>query len=468
MNFFTLFGINFTIWTIIGLIRFTTEKFNLAKILKNAPPHSFLKWVFIFFKISGISLIFTSFVLLFKNIIRKIKSIKSREYNNPNFISQNNNQIFSEKNLDIKPEEVAAIIPAHNEESTIAKTIISLVRIMPAKNIFVGSDASTDRTVDIVREWRCNVYDINPNKGKANVLAFLLEHYQILEKYKAVIIIDADSEVDENYLTRSLPLFKDPDVIAVAVHAMSKWRDHWPPCFSQLYTAYRVRLYRVLQAIIRYGQTWKYTNASPIIPGFASIYRTSVLSHININAPGLVIEDYNMTFEVHHKKLGKIAYRPGIFGKSQDPLSFKDYFKQIKRWNLGLWQTVRRHGFWPSFFSLAMIVYLLEMIFFALFFLIIPILFIWIAANSFEPILFSFDVPIMGISQIRFIDLLIGIFLIDYIITLIVALYEKKPVILIYGFLFIFLRYLDAFILLYTIPLAYTTKSDGRWISPKR
>ena len=52
-------------------------------------------------------------------------------------------------------------------------------------------------------------------------------------------------------------------------------------------------------------------NVVSIVPGFASMYRTRILGRHRHRAPGLAIEDYNMTFEVHAKNLGRIAFHPG-------------------------------------------------------------------------------------------------------------------------------------------------------------
>jgi cellulose synthase/poly-beta-1,6-N-acetylglucosamine synthase-like glycosyltransferase len=366
----------------------------------------------------------------------------------------------------IRPEEVAAIVPAHNEEKKIAKTIASLRQVLAAENIYIGSDASTDKTVEIARSLGAVVADIRPNRGKAGVLAYLIEENKLCDRYKAVMIVDADSEVAPNYLEKALPLFDDPDVVALAVHTMSKWQKK-PTEIAGLILSYRVRLYRVLQATIRYGQTWKYTNVTPIAPGFAALYRASALRQITVNPPGLVIEDFNMTFEVYHKKLGTIAYSPEVHGiSSGDPLTLKDYYKQVKRWNLGLWQTIRRHGFWPSLFSLSLFSFLVEMLFTSIFIVALPFL---IAAMLFLPDNAIHTPVALGLSYFELTLYGVVIFLVlDYLMTVFVAIYEKKPILLLDGFAFIILRYIDAWTFIITLPLAFTARSDGKWVSPKR
>ena len=80
-----------------------------------------------------------------------------------------------------------------------------------------------------------------------------------------------------------------------------------------------------------------------------------------------------MTFEVHHKHLGRIAFHPGVQAYTQDPDNLRDYTRQMRRWCLGFWQTVRRHGFWPSRFCLALAVTVFELLMSSLFFVSLPL-----------------------------------------------------------------------------------------------
>lgn len=375
--------------------------------------------------------------------------------------------IPSQENIfPITTDEVAAIIPAHNEEIGILRTIESLARVIPRKNIYVASDASTDNTVAVSRKENVNVLDIWPNKGKAGALLHTITTENLRNRYKVITLVDADSEISPLYMERGLPLFNDPSVVTVAGHAVSAWTPHTKPSLEMFFPAYRTKFYRVLQAAFRYGQTWKYTSVTPIAPGFCSMYRTSIIDKIDITAPNLVIEDFNMTFEVHHKKLGRIAYHPEVYGVTDDPHSFKDYIKQVKRWDLGFWQTVRRHGVWPSFFWLSMVVYLFELFLYSIFFISLPIIIFTLITRGFEPFIIG---PILGSSwSFSFFDIIISVFFVDYILTTLVAWYEKKPMLLLYGIGFPIIRYIDAWLFLYTIPLGLFVRSNGRWVSPKR
>lgn len=396
-------GYNFTFWVIVGLIRLVFEKIEAPK----------------------------------KNLEQKLGP------------------------LPITFSEVAAIIPAHNEESSIRPTIQALLHILPPKNIYVVSDYSTDATIEIVRSMGVRSLDLSPNKGKAKALVYIMNEYGLYKAYKAIIINDADCILDPNYLTSALQYFRDEDVAAVSPHGSTRWgRSKLSELF---FIAYRARLWRVTQLGLRFGQTWKFANVSYIIPGAFSIYRTSVLEKLEIDAPGLVIEDFNMTFEVQKKHLGRIVYSPKISASHQDPHNLDDYVRQLRRWNVGFWQTVKRHGIWPSFFWLTTGAFLLEMTLYTLFFLTLPFIITLLALNSFYPV----TVPIIE-RRITLLDLFLGIFVADYLITVIIAFIEKKPIMLLLGLGFVFLRFVDAIIYFISIPEAFLKKSSGTWVSPKR
>lgn len=363
------------------------------------------------------------------------------------------------KNISVK--DIAAIIPAHNEELTIGRTIKALLKVLPRRNIYVASDQSTDNTIKIVRSFGIRLLDINPNLGKAKSMVLIMKEYRLLDAYKIIIVNDADTEISPKYLVHALPFFNDPGIGAVATHGVSRWQNY---TFWQKYLiAYRIRLWGIIQIGMRYGQTWKHSNVSFIVPGSLSMYKTSVLKKIDIDAEGLIIEDFNMTFEMRKKKLGKIGYDPKLVGIHQDPYNLRDYIKQVQRWNVGFFQTVKRHGIWPSFFWLSTTAYYVELYMYAVFIGLLPFIVILYIYNGFIPL----NIPLI-VDDLRFSDLLVGVFFMDYLITIIAAIIQKRPFLLFYGLGFIFLRYLDSLIYLGSLIRAFTLKSTGTWVSPKR
>jgi cellulose synthase/poly-beta-1,6-N-acetylglucosamine synthase-like glycosyltransferase len=367
------------------------------------------------------------------------------------------------------PRDVAVIIAAHNEEKLIGRTLAAISKSVPHENIFVGNDASQDKTSSVVTLMGCQVLDLVPNRGKAKVLRTLLDHYHLLDRFPIILILDADIEVHEDFLARALPHFDDPRVVAVPGRSRPRWPSHHWPRQNVLITAYRTKLWRMMQFGLRYGQTWKYTNMSTIIPGAMSLYRSSALRQIDIDAPGLVIEDFNMTFELHHRRLGRIAYDARAQVNSQQPQTVGDYVRQIRRWYLGWWQTVRRHGVWASGFWFFMASFTLEMVVNAVFVLLVPIMAIVIGLNHWQPVAF----PAWQNFNVKFADvtitgLVLSVLVVDYASTLLIAAIDRKPLMALYGLVFFPLRFLDALMFLVTLPVSLFVRSDGRWTSPTR
>lgn len=374
--------------------------------------------------------------------------------------------------LSISQSQVAILIPAHNEATVILKTIESLSPLISVSQIFVVSDGSLDDTANLARSTGAKVLELTDPHGKAGALQAGIKHFHLVEKYSAVLFVDADTLIDPNYLKKALPLFNDPEVVAVAGHATTLWEPEKLSWKNFLFIAHRERIWFITQRLIKYGQTWKRTNVTYIIPGFASIYRTSILNRININPPGLVIEDFNMTFEIHHKKLGKIAYHPAIIGKTQDPACLKDYRRQVSRWALGFWQTVKLHGFWMSLFSFNLFIYILEtlsssLILFAAFIFTLILLPGTLSSSLANIPLYS-NIYSFVSPHITLYDIAITILVPDYVLTTVTAMAESRPRFYFYGLFFPLVRLLDAYAVLSTLPKALFVHSTGRWISPPR
>lgn len=382
------------------------------------------------------------------------------------FIVELGNRNAVEAPRAIKVADVAVVIPAHNEEIALPKCIAALKAIIPARQIYVASDGSKDATVSIARSMGCRALDIRPNGGKAKAIDRAIKHYRLCERFKAVLIQDADSEIDPHYLDHALPLFDDPGVSVVAGHVLSRWRDQRLPTLDMLFAAYRTRLYRILQTAFQYGQSWKWTSVSYIAPGFASMYRTQALTQIDITAPGLVIEDFNMTFEVQHKGLGRVAYTPRARCSSEDPFSLSDYRKQVQRWYLGFWQTVRRHGVWPGRFWISLGGLLAELLVISIFALALPLAVLAHLATDLEVPAFSIgQLAIRPVSPVVLLALFLAV---DYALTLVVAIIERRPSLMLYGIAFPAIRLLDAALFLRALVKSFSAKSDGRWVSPAR
>jgi len=367
--------------------------------------------------------------------------------------------------------EVAVLVAAHNEELVIGQTIRAASRLVDTGNIFIISDGSTDTTADVARAAGANVLELSPNRGKAGALAAGIEHFQLCRRFDVVLLLDADTHLAPDYLAAGLPLFDDPEVVAVAGRARTIDDRGASSRLGRFLVAYRERLYLIVQLMVKFGQAAKWANAVTIVPGFASMYRTSALTRIDVTGAGLVIEDFNMTFEIHAKQLGRIAFHPSAaVAYTQDPDTFGEYVRQVRRWILGFWQTVRRHRFHTSVFWVALAVFIVELITASLMFvLLVPVLAACMLAGlaqSIAPDPGSWTVHVAGLLHPQ--DVIIGVLIPDYLLTIMAACLLRRPRYLLLGLGFPLMRIVDAALCLRVLPTAWRARSSGVWVSPTR
>ncbi len=373
-----------------------------------------------------------------------------------------------------KPSDIAVVIPAHNEELVIRACIRALKQSLDKKQIYVASDGSSDKTYFKARLEGVKVVNIHPGVGKAKALVYLINKFNLFKKYKFIFIVDADTKIDKNFVKGALKMFEDQEIKVVFGTARIYWPSHFWPRLSLYFVAYRERLNRMLQYFFMFGQTWKYTNVPYVIPGFATIYRSTTLKQLKIDTPGLLIEDFHLAFQFHRKKLGKIGYHPALIGWDQHPDNLIDYWKQVRRWNIGFFQTVKKNGIWPSFFWASLGLFMFEVTLHAIFLLFVPFITLyWVSPWLFGHF-FLYDTFVdfyrqFGLFQnVSLLDILVTIFLYDYGMTIVFGLMGKKPQFAIYGLFFFFMHFVTSLILISSIIPGFFGKSTGRWISPKR
>lgn len=367
--------------------------------------------------------------------------------------------------------DVAVLVAAHNEQLVIAQTIRSAGALVPLTNVFVVSDGSTDDTVSIATSEGAQVLDLHPNRGKAGALTEAIDYFDLAARFEIVMLLDADTQLAADYFDTGLSLFASPDVVAVAGRATSLPHDPAASLVSRALIAYRERVYVAMQFLYKFGQAAQPINAVAIVPGFASMYRSRILTDIDIAADGLAIEDYNMTFEVHAKKLGRIAFHPyAAIALTQDPATVHDYVAQVSRWNLGFWQTVRRHGPHVGRFWAALGLFIVELVISCMVMVaLIPVVVALFAAriiDAWDGSSDTFAAAVVGAAPPELV--LLGVIVPDIALTLFAAAVSRRADMLRLGIFFPLLRIADAYLCLRALARAYRSTATGVWKSPAR
>jgi cellulose synthase/poly-beta-1,6-N-acetylglucosamine synthase-like glycosyltransferase len=233
-------------------------------------------------------------------------------------------------------DHFCVVIPAFNEALLVGRCIESVINAgVPARHIYVVDDASEDETAAVARRFAgINVLVNNPQRGKLGGIRHAIEHFDLAARYPYLAILDADSHVAPAYFAEILTAFARNDETVLVCGAPHSERHNW-------LTAYRAYEYAVTLRLYREGQDA--LGVITVAPGCASVYRTRILGALDWDARTLV-EDMDLTVQIHRHKLGRVAYTRHAVAYTQDPRTLREYVGQLTRWYRGTWQVMRLRG----------------------------------------------------------------------------------------------------------------------------
>lgn len=229
--------------------------------------------------------------------------------------------------------KISIIIPAHNEEGSIENTIRSVLAASynNEREIIVVNDGSKDKTEKIVgkiseTDYRVKILSVE-HGGKANAINRGLE----TAENEIIIILDADSKIDQNALKDIVRPFSDKSVGAASgiVQAIENKKNPlvWFQDFEYaLSSAWRFVCNRV--------------NATYILPGFAAL-RKSALTKVGGFARDTFSEDFEIGLRL--KKAGFNLDMTKAIIYTQVPKTLRGLVKQRMRWGRGTIQVIKKH-----------------------------------------------------------------------------------------------------------------------------
>lgn len=294
-----------------------------------------------------------------------------------------------EKRIKNRPRRamLALLIAAHDEELVIRQTITSAIKAgMKPEDIYVVDDNSSDGTNGICRELLGdnNVLKVG-RSGKGVALDKGAKHFGLTKRYDWIHIADADGAFDEDYFR----IFRG-ELRSKYAAATGYVRSLPGDSVSQ----FRVFEYTIGLEIHRRFQTL--TNTVPVIPGPTSCFRADVFEKLDFANHSLT-EDFDVTLQLHRQKLGKIQFIPDAVAYTQDPKNVDDFVQQISRWNRGLMQGIRKHrvGLKASRIDAYLSYQIFQnLLFFANYFVILPLLAIKYQTLAIIAQVFLFDIII--------------------------------------------------------------------------
>ena len=258
---------------------------------------------------------------------------------------------------------VTIIVPAYNEEETIADTLDSILALDYPKNkltIMVIDDGSTDKTYAIAKKYAAQgiVSYSKKNEGKGIALNFALSKTDS----DLVGALDADSYVDSNALKRIVGFFENENVMAVTP-SMKIWS---PKSVWQ-----KVQMIEYLVGIFL-RKVFAFFGSIHVTPGPFTIYRKSFFDKYGGYDHSTITEDIEIALRIQ-KNNYIIENSVDAFVYTKGPKDFGPLFRQRIRWYRGFLDNVikyrslfgRKHGnlglfiLPSSFFSVFLVIMIL-------------------------------------------------------------------------------------------------------------
>ncbi len=233
--------------------------------------------------------------------------------------------------------KVAAIIPAHNEDHSIAPCLESLARqTYPLEKIIVVNDGSTDWTELVVThlsqkypQIECITKQSDSTLRAGAINTGLKVLFQ--SDYDLVLIGDADAAYDLNLVEQAVRMFERDEKIGGVCSAVELQGQG---------------LFHRLQKL-EYGgfnadrvATWQNIL---IVHGVCGVYRLEALRHVKGYRVGHLIEDYDLTMRLK-KKGWKAVFNPKMRVITHSVPSWRRLARQRIRWYRGGVQVLLDHG----------------------------------------------------------------------------------------------------------------------------
>lgn len=232
---------------------------------------------------------------------------------------------------------ISIVIPAHNEEKTILRSVRSIIKSKYPRHkreVIVVDDGSTDQTTNIINKYKAQYRVQNlqivkqPQRGKAHALNNAIKNYADGE---LVMCLDSDSYLAPNGLKNVTRYFIDEKVAAVSANVKII------PSGSFL------NLIQQFEYFICYQMKRAQTvfNIEYIIGGIGSTFRKSVLEKVGYYDADTVTEDIDLTMKI--LQLGnnniRVIYGADVVAHTESVLDIGGLIRQRFRWKWGRSQT---------------------------------------------------------------------------------------------------------------------------------
>jgi cellulose synthase/poly-beta-1,6-N-acetylglucosamine synthase-like glycosyltransferase len=220
------------------------------------------------------------------------------------------------------------VIPAHDEGNVIRTTVTRLLALDYPSELFsvhIVADHCSDATAEVARQEGAIVHERQdgPRTGKAAALSWFFQKNLGKEDCDAVVIFDADTRVDPQFLRIMDWRLAEGDRVIQGQHVISNPNHGWFPALTWAMFLIDNRF----QNLGRSNLGWSAKNM-----GDSICFRVDVLLKLGWGE-GLT-EDYHLRHKLLLNGI-RIAYEPAAIGYGEAPTTWSRAQAQRARWLRG-------------------------------------------------------------------------------------------------------------------------------------
>ncbi len=232
----------------------------------------------------------------------------------------------------------AVVVAARNEEKVLAQLLESLWQQNYPRELFtvyVAPNNCTDNTRALALKCGATVFDaVGEVHGKGDVLAQMAAYLEERGGYDALCVFDADNLVHPDFLQ------KMNDAYAAGVRVAQGFRDSKNPTDTAVATCYSV-CYWMLNRFYNAGR--EAFHLSGLVNGSGFMVARAVLQKLGGWNTCTMTEDYE--FSAQCVLAGeRVQYVAGAVIYDEQPLTFRQSWRQRRRWSSGSAQGMQLYG----------------------------------------------------------------------------------------------------------------------------
>ena len=228
---------------------------------------------------------------------------------------------------------ISIIVPAFNEEKSIASSIESLLALDYSNyEVVLVDDGSTDRTLEISSKYEGSVLRVihQENRGKAEALNNGIR----AATGNVMLTVDADTRLHSGALRALSDRFSlDPSLGGLAGNVkVDKARGLLQRLQELEYTT-GIGLTRKGQSMLA---------SVMLVPGPIAAFRKEAIERVQYFSPDTFAEDFDITLAILRERY-RVEYEDRAIGYTIAPRGIEDLFRQRRRWYRGMIQVLAKY-----------------------------------------------------------------------------------------------------------------------------